>query len=627
MKYGFIKVRAIAPELRVADVPFNTQTVIEALDRADCDGVQLLVTPAFSLCGATCGALFLQDALLNACLNSLAQIVSASEGKEPMLFVGLPMAIEGKTYACVAAVKDGKLLAVIPKQTLSSSRLEQRYFARGSAEVKLVELFGELVPFGGSILLKDTTVSAFTVACEVGEDGDLPYAPHTVHAEAGANIIVQPSCGAELCSSATERVLRVTQTSKRLACGYICAEAGVGESTAGCVYGGHQIISENGELLAEAKPFSGGVADSEIDVELIACERRRNAEFCVDEGEYVIVPFTSAERAGELSRRVDKSPLIPDEGEFERILQIQAHGLKERLSRTRSKTAVIGVSGGLDSALAFLVTVRAFDLMGKDRADILAYTMPGFGTTARTKNNSLKLMKEMGATAKTVNIVPTVKRHFLDIGHDERVTDVTYENAQARVRTLILMDVANKTGGLVVGTGDMSELALGWCTYNGDHMSNYAVNSGVCKTLVKALTAYEGKRLGGRVEAVVQSIVNTEISPELLPPDAAGNIAQKTEDLVGPYELHDFYLYYCVRYAFPPEKIYYLAQKAFDGQYSSQTLKKWLKNFYRRFFTQQFKRSCSPDGVQVCPISLSPTEWTMPSDAVASVWLNEVESL
>ena len=634
MQYGYVKVRAATPDLRVADAGYNAEQIGKEMKRAADDGVQLLVFPELCLSGYTCGDLFLQDALLRACENALGAIVRASEGNPALIFVGLPFSVGGKLYNCAAAFSNGALLALVPKTFLPNYNefYECRHFVPAEAGVITVRAAGFDVPFGREILFRDRTMPAFSVGCEICEDLWAPQSPSVAHVAAGANIIVNLSASNELVGKRDYRRLLVRSQSGKLVCGYVYADAGEGESTADMVFAGHNLIAENGVILAESALFSGKCADGEIDAEMLESERRRMNTFSVRQGGYTVVSFTSPCAPCSLTRKVDAFPFLPKGEETderaELILSMQAHALKKRLSHTRAKTAVIGVSGGLDSALAFLVTVRAFDLLGKDRKEIVAITMPGFGTTARTRGNSLRLMQTLGASGKTVGIVPSVKRHFKDIGHDENELDVTYENAQARMRTLILMDVANKTGGLVVGTGDLSELALGWCTYNGDHMSMYAVNSSVPKTLVKTLVAYEGRRLGGKAQEVIESILSTEISPELLPPDRTGNIAQKTEDLVGPYELHDFYLYHAIRRSFAPKKIFFLAQCAFGEKYTKQELFRWLENFYRRFFSQQFKRSCVPDGVKVGSVSLSPrADWRMPSDACAAVWMKELEEL
>ena len=634
MEYGYVKVRAASPELRVADAEYNAAQIANELNRAAEDGVQLLVFPELSLCGYTCGDLFLQESLLGACEDALGALVRGSAGKKTLFFVGLPLSADGKLYNCAAVVCDGALLAVIPKTFLPNYNefYECRHFVSGEGETRTIRVAGQEVPFGTDILFRDAAMPAFCVGCEICEDLWVPQSPSVFHAAAGANIIVNLSASNEIIGKSDYRRLLLRSQSAKLLCGYVYSDAGEGESTTDMVFAGHNLIAENGVLLSESELFSGKCADGEIDVEMLENERRRTNTFRSRQEGYTVVPFSSFCAPCKLTRRIDPFPFVPKgkelEARAELILSMQAHALKKRLSHTHAKTAVIGISGGLDSALAFLVTARAFDLLEKDRKEIVAVTMPGFGTTARTRGNSLLLMKTMGATAKTVNIVPSVRRHFKDIGHDENALDVTYENAQARMRTLILMDIANKTGGLVIGTGDLSELALGWCTYNGDHMSMYAVNSSVPKTLVKSLVAYEGKRLGGKTKEVIDSILNTEISPELLPPDRAGHIAQKTEDLVGPYELHDFYLYYAIRRSFAPDKIFFLARSAFGEKYDDKTLFKWLKNFYRRFFAQQFKRSCIPDGVKVGSVSLSPrADWRMPSDASSAVWMKRLDEL
>ncbi len=625
MEYGFVKVRAFSPQIRVGDAQYNAERIVEAIKDADGAGVELLVLPELCLSGATCGDLFLQNTLIEGCKRELACILEETKECQTLVLFGMPFALGAEVYNCAVAMQSGQVLALIP-----NGNADARYFATTKG-LAWFDLFGKEIFFGENVILRADGDKSFTVACEFGDELFSVLSPSERNARAGANIIVNLSASAELVERDEMRRLHVQANSNRLLCGYVFANAGFGESGANSVYAAHQLIAEKGKLLAESKPFTGGFAESEIDTDMLVAERRKNPDFAKDREEGVDILFTSFGGKGSFKRMVRRTPFVPNEKELaqraELILNMQAHALAQRLAHVGAKTAVIGVSGGLDSTLAFLVTVRAFDLLKKDKKYIYAYTMPGFGTTARTKNNSLALMHAMGATAKTVDITPSVKQHFADVEHDEKLLDTTYENAQARMRTMILMDIANKTGGIVVGTGDMSELALGWCTYNGDHMSNYAVNASVPKTLVKALCAYEGKRLGGEVERIVASIVETEISPELLPPDQTGNIAQKTEDLVGPYELHDFYLYYTVRYGFSPKKIYFLAKRAFGESYSSSEIKKWLKKFYQRFFTQQFKRSCSPDGVRVGSVSLSPNDWQMPSDAFGALWLREVEQI
>ena len=628
MKHGFIKVCAATPEIRVADVKFNTANIIKAVKESAKNGSQLTVFPELCVCGYTCGDLFNQNVLLSSVESAVAEICKATEGFDTLVFIGAPIRHGNKLYNCAVALHDGKILGVVPKTYLPDygEFYEKRYFLP-APENQTTVINGEEVAFGSKIIFKAT--EEFTVAAEICEDLWAPQSPSVAHALAGANIIVNLSCSDEIVGKAEYRRELVKMQSGKLICGYIYCDAGDGESTTDMAFAGHNLIAENGVVLAESKLFENGLIYSEIDVEMLAAERRRMSGLYGEAVGYEVVNFTASEKDGKLTRAFSKTPFVPDgkllSDRAELILTIQAKGLEKRLIHTNSKTAVIGVSGGLDSALALLVTRRAFKAVGKDVKDIIAVTMPGFGTTSRTKDNSLKLIKALGATSKIIPIADSVTQHFKDIGHDKEKLDVTYENAQARMRTLILMDVANQTNGLVIGTGDLSELALGWATYNGDHMSMYGVNCSVPKTLVKHLVRFEAARLGGECEEVLNDILNTEISPELLPPEN-GEISQKTEDLVGPYELHDFFLYYGIRRGFSPEKVKYLAEVAFKGDYEKATIDKWLKNFYKRFFAQQFKRSCVPDGVKVGSVSLSPRgDWRMPSDAVCAVWLDDLK--
>ena len=510
---------------------------------------------------------------------------------------------------------------------------ERRHFTSAPSVNGTVKLCGETVDFGTDIIFRAAEDSRVCVAAEICEDLWVPDSPSVRHGKAGATIIVNLSCSDETAGKAEYRRSLVRMQSSKLVCAYVYADAGEGESTTDMAFAGHDIICECGKLVAESNLFENCTIAADIDVEKLSNERTRLAGTFFERtnaAAYKFVTFSLAE-GGEVTRKFSKTPFIPaDDGRLrertELILSIQSAGLKKRLEHTKSHTAVIGVSGGLDSALALLVIARAFRQLKRPMSDIIAVTMPGFGTTGKTFGNALKLIDRIGATSKTVDITESVLAHFKDIGHDSNVTDVTYENAQARMRTLILMDIANETGGLVIGTGDLSELALGWATYNGDHMSMYGVNCSVPKTLVKHLVAYEAKRAGGDICRVLEDILNTEISPELLPPDKSGNIAQKTEDLVGPYILHDFFLYYVVRCGFTPDKVRYLACRAFEEMFDEDVIDKWLKNFYRRFFSQQFKRSCVPDGVKVGSVSLSPRgDWRMPSDACASLWLDMLD--
>lgn len=635
MKYGFVKAAAASPELRVADPSFNAQKIIATIKEQAKAGVEILVFPELSLCGYTCGDLLLQKTLLNGCLTALKEIALATEKIKMLVFVGLPFELEGAVYNCAAAVANGEVKGIVPKTNLPDygEFYEERWFSAlpSDYECMYIPLWDdEFVYFGNDLIFEQGEVS---VACEICEDLWAPDSPAIRLAVTKANIIVNLSASNETVGKREYRKALLSAQSGKCVCAYVYADAGVSESTTDLVFAGNNFIYENGVCLAEAEPFSGEICTAEIDVGFLQNERRKINTFHDQNGQDYCRKDADFVGDGDLTlRKISQTPFVPEEEELseraELILNMQAHALARRLKTTCSKTAVIGVSGGLDSALALLVTARAFDLLKKSRKDILGYTMPCFGTTNETKNNSVQLMQAMGITSKTVNIAYTINSHFKDIGHDPEKYNIVYENAQARYRTMVLMDVANETQGLVVGTGDLSELALGWCTYNGDHMSNYAVNCGVPKTLVKYLVRAEGKRLGGKTERVLESILATEISPELLPPDKGGKIAQKTEDIIGKYEINDFYLYSFLRRGDSPEKSLYLAERAFKGKYPREQLKNTLANFYRRFFSQQFKRNCVPDGVKVGSVCLSPRgDWRMPSDAEAALWLEEIEKL
>ena len=637
MKYGFVKVAAATPHIRVADTQFNTQQIVEQISLAVKEGAELVVFPELCVCGYTCGDLFGQDVLLNGCVAALKTIAQSTKDSNILVFVGVPYKTDGVLYNCAAVVNGGKVLALIPKRHLPNYAefYEKRNFQPYKGENRTVVFDGEEIPFGNKIVLRSEKDADFTVAAELCEDLWVPAPPSVSHALMGANIIVNLSASDETAGKAEYRRLIVGTQSGKTVSGYVYADAGEGESTTDMVFSGHNMICENGTLLAECRPFEGkGILYAEIDVHKLAFERRRINTFYDTSSlsGYAFVPFRAEGNWEKLTRIPARLPFVP-QGEqalgerAELILSIQAAGLKKRLEHTCAQSAVLGISGGLDSALALLVTVRAFDALKKERKDILAVTMPCFGTTKKTKDNALRLMHELGVTCRTVPIGDAVMQHFKDIGHDEKVRNAAYENAQARMRTMVLMDLANDHNGLVIGTGDLSELALGWATYNGDHMSMYAVNGSVPKTLVKFLIGYEAKRLGGEAGSALTDILNTEISPELLPPEN-GKIAQKTEELVGPYELHDYYLYYAVRWGFSPAKVFYLAKQTFAGVYEESVLKKWLVNFYKRFFSQQFKRSCLPDGAKVGSVSLSPRgDWRMPSDASVRLWMDELEKL
>ena len=634
MRFGFVKVCAATPKIKVADVDYNVNNIISAIEESAECGSQITVFPELCLSGYTCGDLFNQSTLLNAVEEGLHRIKKATEGIKTLVFVGAPLRYEDRLYNCAVAISDGEIKGVVPKKYIPNygEFYEKRHFSAGFEECELIEICDDPVFIGTNLLFSAQNNPDLVVGVEICEDLWAPQSPSIKATQAGAKIIVNLSCSDETVGKAEYRNSLVSVQSAKLLCGYIYCDAGDGESTTDMVFAGHNIISENGKTIAESKLFDNGLTYGEIDVELLSSERRRMsstyfAEQKADNSLWNTVWFEQAEGVDDIDREFDATPFVPSDcsalsERAKLILNIQTKGLEKRLLHTGSKTAVIGISGGLDSSLALLVTRRAFINLGLPLKNIIAVTMPGFGTTDRTKDNSLKLIELVGATGKIIPIADSVLQHFKDIGHSPDNHDVTYENAQARTRTLILMDIANQTSGMVIGTGDLSELALGWATYNGDHMSMYGVNASVPKTLVKYLVRAEADEIGGELAETLYDVLATEISPELLPPDENGNIAQKTEDLVGPYELHDFYLYNAIRWGFEPEKIKYMAVKAFDGKYSEEVIVKWLKTFYRRFFTQQFKRSCLPDGVKVGSIALSPRgDWRMPSDAVASLWL------
>jgi len=641
MQYGFVKVCAATPEIRVADVDYNVKNIISAITESAANGSRLTVFPELCISGYTCGDLFNQSSLLESVDMGIAEICKATEGHKILVFVGAPVRACGRLYNCAVAISGGQVIGVVPKTYIPNygEFYEKRHFSPAPESNGYCTIGGgQVVAFGKNLIFQADNCADFTVAAEICEDLWSPDSPSAQHAVSGANIIVNLSCSDETVGKSEYRRELVKIQSGKLVCGYVYCDAGDGESTTDMVFAGHNIISENGSVLAESTPFENGLLYSEIDLDLIKNERARMSGGYYKEGDkhftlsgsgYEFCRFVTDDSPCTLTRKFSKTPFVPDRGIAERselILSIQQKGLEKRIKHTRSETAVIGVSGGLDSALALLVTCRAFKALSKNLKSIIAVTMPGFGTTDRTKSNSLKLIEALGVTGKVIPISDSVTHHFKDIGHDKDIHDVTYENAQARMRTLVLMDLANKTGGMVIGTGDLSELALGWATYNGDHMSMYGVNCSVPKTLVKYLIASEAKRLGGNAEKVLKDILATEISPELLPPSENGEIVQKTEDLVGPYILHDFFLYYAVRRGFKPEKVQYLAEIAFKDNYDAVTIKKWLTEFYKRFFAQQFKRSCMPDGVKVGSLSLSPRgDLRMPSDASVKVWLDNLK--
>ena len=637
MKDGFLKAAALSPALRVADCAYNAGQIAEAMQACAGRGIKLAVFPELALTGYTCGDLFFQQALQQAALQGLAQILQASEGLDLIALVGLPVAVNGKLYNCAAVVCGGRLLGLVPKTCLPNygEFYEKRHFAPGDKKVRTVTVCGQQVPFGTQLLFQCRQMPAFVLGVELCEDLWSALPPSTFHALAGATVIANLSASDETVGKAEYRRALVANQSARLLCGYLYASAGHGESTQDMVFAGHDLVAENGVLLAETEPFKGGDAVSELDCARMLAERARNTSFVPNDEGYQVVGFDLAVTETALTRWVDPAPFVPGDARrraerCELILRMQADGLAKRIEHTHAKTAVIGISGGLDSCLALLVAARAMRQLGRPAADVLAVTMPCFGTTRRTRSNAEILCQELGVSFREVNITATVRSHFADIGHDGQTPDVTFENSQARVRTLELMDIANLNGGFVVGTGDLSELALGWATYNGDHMSMYGVNAGVPKTLVRHLVRYEADTAPtDALRRVLLDILDTPVSPELLPAKD-GEIAQRTEELVGPYELHDFYLYYVLRFGFGPRKIFRLAKAAFAGrpEYTDQVLYKWLRSFYWRFFAQQFKRSCLPDGPKVGSVTLSPRgDWRMPSDASAAAWLAELETL
>ena len=640
MKYGYVKVAAITPEIRVADTEYNAKNIIDLIEKADRADVELAVFPELSVTGYTCGDLFYSDTLLKGALDGLKRIAAATKDKKMLVFVGLPVKKDGKLYNVAAAVSDGRVLGLVPKTYLPNYNefYEKRHFNAYKGQTDSIRLDynagaegdSVLVPFGTNILFCDGARENFKVAAEICEDLWTVSPPSCVHAINGATVIVNLSCSDEIIGKADYRRQLIKTQSARLNAAYVYADAGDGESTTDMVFSGHDIIAENGEILSESGLFTTGITLAEIDVDFLSYERSKtfNYDFGEKAGGYTKIDF-SASRETLPTRKYQKTPFVPSDisavkERAELILKIQAEGLKKRLAHTRAKTAVLGLSGGLDSTLAILVTVKAAELCGLNKKNVIAVTMPCFGTTSRTFENTLKLAKALGVTLKKVDITKAVLRHLKDIKHGGQ-TDVTYENAQARERTQVIMDIANQTGGIVVGTGDLSELALGWATYNGDHMSMYGVNSSVPKTLVRYIVRYFADCSRGKLKAVLNDILATPVSPELLPPKD-GEIAQKTEDIVGPYELHDFFLYCTVRKGFSPAKTLYVAQKTFGGEYDAETIEKWLKIFIRRFFAQQFKRSCVPDGVKVGSVALSPRgDLRMPSDAVCTLWLKEIE--
>lgn len=646
MEDGFIKVAAATPALRVADCPYNALEIVKLAREAAGKGAKLCVFPELCLTGYTCGDLLWHQTLLDGALDALQTVLEQLAALDMLVAVGLPFMAEGRLFNVAAVCYHNEVLGLVPKRNLPNYAefYEGRHFTAGHAaflpagDIELRFPSGRVqknVALTGDQLFCCEGLPAFTLGVEICEDLWVPQPPSTTLAQLGATVIVNLSASDELIGKAAYRRELVKSQSARLLCAYVYADAGFGESTQDLVFAGHDLIAENGALLAESRRFEGGVVYADLDLDRLQHERRRMGSFSPrSEGQACrrqrfALPRTTCDLR---NRWFPRTPFVPQDDAVraercEEILTIQAVGLATRLHHTGSKTAVVGLSGGLDSTLALIVAAHAFDRLGLDRSGILAVTMPCFGTTQRTRGNAEKLAEAYGVTLQTVDIKAAVDQHFADIGQSKDDLTVTFENAQARMRTLVLMNLANKNGGMVVGTGDLSELALGWATYNGDHMSMYGVNASIPKTLVRYLVAYEADRAEGTLGEVLRDVLDTPVSPELLPPKD-GEISQKTEDLVGPYELHDFFLYYMLRFGYPPAKIFRAALKAFDGEYDRETIKKWLITFLRRFFTQQFKRSCLPDGPKVGTVALSPRgDWRMPSDASAKLWLDAAEQL
>lgn len=643
--YGFIRVGSALPKCKLADCIHNKEELIQILQQANEKQIQILVFPELSITAYTCGDLFFQHSLLEYAEKGLNDIIKASQNINVFAVVGMPIIIDNQLFNCAVAIYKGNILGVVPKSCLPnySEFQEKRWFS--SAKQLLSNemiLCGQKVPVGTDLIFKAEQIPYCKIGIEICEDLWSVIPPSSYQALSGATIILNPSASNELASKYDYRKQLISQQSSRCIAAYVYSSSGVGESTQDMVFSGHGLIYENGTLLKESERFikETQLIYADVDLELLQNDRMKNTTFSENqychtafrEITFSMKPQTNIE---ELQRIVKPHPFIPENNEYldkrcQDIFNIQVAGLARRIEHTKAKSVVVGISGGLDSTLALLVSVKACDYLGISAKHVIGITMPGFGTTDRTYQNALSLMEALGIQTREISIQKAALQHFEDIGHDASIHDVTYENTQARERTQILMDIANKENGFVVGTGDLSELALGWATYNGDHMSMYGVNAGVPKTLIRVLVRWiaEYGSLSQKANEILLDVLDTPVSPELLPPDEKGNINQKTEEIVGPYELHDFFLYYVVRFGFSPSKILFLAEYAFKGEYQRETLLKWLKNFYHRFFMQQFKRSCMPDGPKVGTISLSPRgDWRMPSDAFNHVWMEEVNKL
>ncbi len=629
---NFVKVAATNIRVSVANCAANGKAIVEKMKTLQ--PIQLLSFQELCITGYTCGDLFLQQKLLDDALLTLELIINESNAYDTVFVVGLPIRVKGKLYNVGAVLCKGKLLGLVPKTHLPNygEFYEQRYFATAPKKVGFVDLFGEEIPFGTDLIFRWQERKEFMLAVEICEDFWSATPPSTQHTLNGATVICNLSASNETVGKAEFRRALVKNISQRLICGYLYANAGFGESSTDTVYSGHQLIAENGYILSETQPFEEDTAVTDLDLYSIQYDRSRMNTFSAKDDGYTVIPFSMQTQTTEIIRKIDPQPFIPHdstewESRCEMILKIQSMGLVQRLLHIGSEKVVIGISGGLDSTLALLCIRRAFIHLNMPLDNILAVTMPCFGTSDRTRNNAEQLCKELGVSLREIDIHDSVEQHFKDINHDGKTTDVTFENAQARIRTLILMDLSNKEQGIVVGTGDLSELALGFATYNGDHMSMYGVNAGIPKTLVRVLVEYEAIHMGGKLEAILRDIIETPVSPELIP-GTNGGIDQQTEEIVGPYLLHDFYLYHTIRWGRRPSHTFTLAQIAFKDEFDSKTIKHWLVLFYRRFFAQQYKRSCMPDGTKIGSVTLSPrADWRMPSDASSAGWVNEAEGI
>ncbi|MBO4264706.1 MAG: NAD(+) synthase [Clostridia bacterium] len=632
MKYGFIKVGAMTPDMRVADIAFNAEMIIKGINEAKNSGVSVLVFPELSICGYTAQDLMLMPRLLDASKEALEKIVAASKKVDMLIFVGMPLFSNGLVYNVCVAINHGKILGVVPKKYIKNScdSYEGRVFSSCGKKTENITLLSDTVPFGTDIIFFANGYEKLMISAEIANDMTSLCPPSFEHAKNGANLIVNLSNMGQTVGADEYRKKAVSYISSVCCCGYVYCESGKDESTTDGVFAGHNVIAENGKIIKESQIFENGLTASEIDIDFLNFERSKMQNYNYEKKDYTYIGFDIGIASTKLTRKFDKLPFLPSENTRDRaeeIMQIQAQALAKRIRHTNTKKLVLGLSGGLDSTLALIVAAHSAKLCSLSPSDIITCTMPCFGTTNRTYQNTIRLAKAFGTTLREINIANSVKSHFEDIGHDIANADVTFENAQARERTQVLMDIANEVGGLVIGTGDLSEIALGWSTYNGDHMAMYSVNCDVPKTLIRYIVKAFADKSNKELSDVLTDVLNTPVSPELLP-DKGGKIAQKTEDIVGPYELHDFFLWAFIRRGYSPKKIFYVCKYTFGDDYSDETIIKWLRVFHRRFFAQQFKRSCAPDGVKVGSVALSARgDLKMPSDAQSATWLAEIDEL